>query len=77
VAFGAAFPATFFLLAAAGAIELDTAFDLAKWTGLGLICAYGYAASRLAGAGTHRALLHSGVLGLIGAGLITLKALLH
>ena len=77
VAFGAGFPATFFILAAAGVIELDTAFDLAKWTGLGLICAYGFAASRLAGAGTHRAVLHAGALGLVGAGLIALKALLH
>ena len=31
-------------------MELDTAFRLAKWSGLGLIGFYGFAAARLAGA---------------------------
>ena len=35
VAFGVGFPAVFFVLAAAGAVEVDTAFDLAKWSALG------------------------------------------
>jgi hypothetical protein len=77
VACGAGFPALFFILSAAGVLGLDTAFSLAKWSGLGLICAYGFAASRLAGVETHRALLHAAALGLIGAGLIAVKALLH
>src|SRR4029079_66650 len=37
VAFGISFPTIFFLLAAAGAIDLDTALDLAQWVGLWLI----------------------------------------
>ncbi len=36
VAFGISFPAVFFVLAAAGAFELDTAFTVAKWSGLAL-----------------------------------------
>jgi hypothetical protein len=36
-AFGVAFPAVFFVLAAAGVLEDDTAFTVAKWSGLGLI----------------------------------------
>jgi hypothetical protein len=74
---GAGFPAVFFLLAAAGALELDTAFNLAKWSGLGLICAYGYFAARLAGSRTPGALLHAGAVGAIGGVLIALKAVLH
>jgi hypothetical protein len=35
VAFGISFPAVFFLLSAAGAMQVDTAFELAKWSGLG------------------------------------------
>ena len=77
VAFGAAFPVVFFLLAAVGVLELDTAYTVAKWTGLGLICAYAYIASRLAGSGRGGAALHAAVLGSIGVVLIALKALLH
>lgn len=74
---GAAFPAVFFLLAVAGVVELDTAFDLAKWTGLALICAYGFLAARLAGSRTGGALLHAAAVGAIGGILIALKAVLH
>lgn len=77
VAFGAGFPATFFVLAALDAIELPTAFTLAKWTGLGLIFAYGFAASRLAGSSLAAALLHAAAVGAIGGVLIALKALVH
>jgi len=77
VTFGAGFPAVFFILAAAGVMELATAFTLAKWTGLALICAYGYVAARLAGSGTGASLLHASALGMIGVALITVKALLH
>jgi hypothetical protein len=75
--FGAAFPAIFFLLCSAGAIEMQTAFRLAKWTGLGLICGYGFLASRLAGQGVARALVHAAAVGAIGGALIAFKALLH
>jgi hypothetical protein len=77
VVLGAASPAVFFVLAALGVMELDLAFTLAKWSGLGLICGYGYLAARLADASHLRALGHAAGVGAIGAALIALKALLH
>jgi hypothetical protein len=77
VAFGIAFPAVFFLLAAPGAIELDTAFALARWTGLFLIAAYAFAAARLAGMGLGRSLVQSVAIGLVGAFVILLHAVTH
>jgi hypothetical protein len=77
VAFGISFPVIFFLLAAAGATELDTAFDLAKWSGLGLIGFYGFAAARLAGEGLAPALVRGAGAALIGGFLIALKAIVH
>jgi hypothetical protein len=77
VALGVAFPAIFFLLAAAGAMELDTAFMLARWTGVGLIGFYGYCAARLAGESLLRGLVHAFVIAFVGAFLIALKALTH
>ena len=76
-AIGIAFPAIFFVLAAAGAIEQDTAFTIAKWSGLGLIAFYGYCASRLAGSSQLTSLLHGFAAGAVGAALIALKALVH
>jgi hypothetical protein len=77
VAVGVAFPDVFFLLAALGVLELHTAFTIAKWTGLALIGCYGYWAARLAGAPMARALVRGGIVALVGAALIALKALLH
>jgi hypothetical protein len=77
VGFGVAFPAVFFLLSALGLLEVDTAFRVAKWTGLGLIGFYGFWAARFAGAATHHALLKGALVALIGAGLIALKAVVH
>jgi hypothetical protein len=77
VAFGIGFPAVFFVLAAVDVIEVDTAFDLAKWSGLGLIALYGFLAARLSGARMSAALLKSGAVASIGAFLIVLKALVH
>jgi hypothetical protein len=77
VAFGIAFPSVFFLLAALGLLELDTAFTLAKWSGLGLIGAYGFVAARFAGAGVWPALLQALAVAAIGALLIAVKALVH
>jgi hypothetical protein len=74
---GAAFPAVFFVLAAAGAMKLATAFTIAKWSGLGLIAGYGWFAARLDGAPHHKALLHAGAVALIGAFVIAVKALVH
>ena len=76
-AFGAGFPAVFFLLAAAGAFGMPLAFRLAKWTGLGLICGYGFLASRLAGETVARAVFHAALVGAIGGALIAFKALFH
>jgi hypothetical protein len=77
VMFGAGFPAVYFALAAAGALETATAFTLSKWTGLGLLSAYGFAAGRLAGFSIPRAALHGLAVGMIGVLLIGLKALVH
>jgi hypothetical protein len=77
VAFGVAFPAVFFILAAAGAMEVETAFTAAKWTGLGLIGFYGFSAARLTGATPSAALVRAVAVALIGGMLIALKALIH
>jgi len=77
VAFGAGFPALFFLLASVGAIDLQLAFNLSKWSGLALLCAYGFVAGRMSGWGLLGALLHAAAVGAIGGALIGLKALLH
>jgi hypothetical protein len=77
VGFGIAFPAVFFLLAVAGVLEDDTAFTVAKWSGLGLISFYGFIAGRLAGAGLWLSLLQALAVGVIGGVLIAFKALVH
>ena len=66
-----------FVLAAAGAIDLDTAFNVAFWAGLGLLGAYTLLANRLAGlSGLRNAVACAAVLA-IGLALIALKALVH
>jgi hypothetical protein len=77
VAFGISFPAVFFLLSAAGAMEVGTAFELAKWSGLGLIGFYGFCAGRLSGMGLAAALVQAATVAAIGGFLIALKALVH
>ena len=77
VAIGITFPALFFLLAELGAIDLDAAFAIAKWSGLGLITAYGFAAARLAGDTVLGSLRRAGIAALVAAFLIIIKALLH
>ena len=77
VCFGIAFPAIFFILAGADVIELDLAFTLAKWSGLGLIGGYGFIAARLAGQGLAFSLLQAVLVGAIGGVLIAVKALIH
>ena len=77
VAFGAGFPAVFFVAAALGAMDVELAFTLSKWTGLALICAYGYVGGRLAGSSRVTALLQALAVGVIGGMLIGIKALLH
>jgi len=77
VAFGIAFSIVFFVLAAAQVIEEETAFTVAKWSGVGLLGFYGFSAARLAGGGLSASALRGLAAGLIGAFLIGLKALLH
>jgi hypothetical protein len=77
VFFGVSFPSIFFFLAAAGAMELPTAFAWAKWSGLGLIGFYGYMAARLAGAGWITCVIQAVSAALIGGALIAVKAVLH
>jgi hypothetical protein len=77
VSIGIAFPDIFFLLAAAHVFDEDVAFTISKWTGLGLIGAYGYAGARLSGRTIVGSLVRAAGVALIGAFLITLKALVH
>ena len=77
VGFGVSFPAVFFILAALHAIELDTAFSIARWSGLGLIACYGYAAGRLSGQGQVACLIQAAAVAAIAGALIAVKALLH
>jgi hypothetical protein len=77
VAFGIAFPGVFFILAALGVIELDSAFTVATWSGLALIGAYGFGGARLAGASVIASLVQAFAVGAIGGLLIVVKALLH
>ncbi len=77
VAVGIVFPDIFFLLATLGVMELDTAFTVAKWSGLALITAYGYAAGRLSGESHPRSLLQALAVTAIGAALIGFKAFVH
>jgi hypothetical protein len=74
---GAAFPAAFFVLAAAGLLELSTAFSIAKWSGLGLIALYAFWAARLSGARHGRALMYATAVAAAGALVIGIKALVH
>jgi hypothetical protein len=77
VFFGISFPSIFFFLAALGALKVDTAFSVAKWSGIGLIGFYGWAAARLAGAGFLTCVVQALGAALIGGALIAVKAVLH
>ena len=77
VGFGVAFPAVFFLLAWLSVIDIEGAFRLARWSGLGLIGFYGYWAARFAGAPVRRALVQAAAVAAVGGAVIVLKALVH
>jgi hypothetical protein len=77
VAFGVVFPAVYFVLAAAGAMETDTAFTLAKWSGVGLIGFYGFCGGRLSGEGVLASLAQGLGACAIGVVLIAFKAVVH
>ncbi len=77
VAIGVGFPAVFFLLAVLNLVEDDTAFAIAKWSGLGLVGFYAYWAARFAGTTVPRALLQAALMAAVGASLVVFKALAH
>ena len=66
-----------FILVAFGWIELATAYDLARWVGIGVIAAYTVLANRLAGLSTMRTFLVTTAVIAIGLSLIAIKALTH
>ena len=59
------------------AISTDTAFAIARWSGLGLIGFYGYAAGRLSGARPLACVVQALAVATIGGVLIAIKALIH
>ncbi len=77
VAWGIAFPSVFFIAAKLGLWDQDTAFALAKWSGLGLVAAYGYLAARLSGSTVANSLVQAAFAGVIAGVLIVLKAFVH
>jgi hypothetical protein len=76
-AVGVAFPSVFFFLAELDVFDRHAAFAIAKWSGLGLMSAYGFAAARLTGDTVVGSLRRAGVAALIAGFLIGIKALLH
>ena len=64
-----------FVLSAAGAMRLETAFDAAIWTGVGVLGAYAVVANRLAGFTIARSLLTGIGFTALGASLVLLKAI--
>jgi VIT1/CCC1 family predicted Fe2+/Mn2+ transporter len=77
VVIGAGFPSIYFILAALGLMEGHTAFTLAKWSGLALVCGYAYLAARMSGAHVRHATRHAVAAGIVGVVLIEVKSLLH
>jgi hypothetical protein len=77
VTLGVSFPAVFFLFAGVGAMEVETAFEWAKWSGLALTGFYGFCAARLSGMGLLGAALQAAAVAAIGGVLIGLKAVIH
>jgi Na+/proline symporter len=77
VVIGAGFPAIYFVLAAVGILGEHSAFQLAKWTGLALVCGYAFLAARMAGLHWRHATRDAAIAGVLGIVLVELKALLH
>ena len=68
-------PIVFFVLAALDAMELETAYTVAKWFGVAVLGLYAYGAYRAAGVGVGRSLLAGALLTGIGLLLVALKSL--
>lgn len=66
-----------FILAALGAIELETAYDIAPWLGLGVIGGYALLANRIAGLSRTHSAIVTAVAIAIGLALIAIKTLTH
>jgi hypothetical protein len=61
----------------ADAMDRDAAFDIAKWSGLGLIAGYGFVAARLTGDTVPGSLRRAAIAAVIAGFLIVIKALVH
>jgi hypothetical protein len=70
-------PVVPFVLAVAGAISEQTAYDIASWLGLGVLGAYTLFANRAAGLTGVRGLLVAAGVVALGLTLVALKALVH
>ncbi len=69
-------PVVFLVLAGLDVLELQTAFDLAIWTGVGLLGVYAVVANHLAGFSLRRSLAIGLAFTALGAVLVALKAIL-
>jgi multidrug transporter EmrE-like cation transporter len=68
-------PVVYFVLAAVDAMALDTAFDAAIWTGVGVLGAYALIANFLAGYSVARSVVVGFCFTALGAGLVALKVI--
>ncbi len=66
-------PVIYFILAALDVMKLDTAFDAAIWTGVGVLGVYAFVANRLAGMSMVRSTLIGIGFTSLGAALVALK----
>lgn len=70
-------PVAFFVLAATGALGLETAYGLAEWTGIALLGLLAFAAYRAAGGSVARSLLAGTLLTGVGLVVVVLKLVLE
>ncbi len=68
-------PIVYFVLAAVDVMRLDTAFDFAIWTGVGVLGAYALVANLLAGFSVRRSVLVGLCFTACGAALVALKVI--
>jgi hypothetical protein len=73
----AALPVVFFVLAAADVMSMESAFDAAIWTGVGVVGFYAFVANRAAGFSVARSLLACVAFALLGTILVLIKAAVH
>ncbi len=68
-------PVIFFVLAGFGVVELPTAFEVAVWTGVGVVGFYAFVANRVGGMSVGRSVGAGVLFTLLGAVLVLIKAL--